>query len=179
MEMQDFYYQYHEKVRRYVFQVMRNESVADDIVQDTFLRVITHRHSVHDPRKIVTWMFSIAHNLCMDYIRRSRDVPLEEQPLPEEDGTAEYIPMIKEIEQRQMGTCIQQQMDRLPENLRTVIVLRDTLEFTVAETAEILNISKENAKVRLHRARMKLREILSSNCNFEHDERNVLVCSPH
>ncbi len=84
----------------------------------------------------------------------------------------------KELEQRQMGQCIQDQMSVLPESMRTVLVLYDVMGFNHSEVAEILGVTTENAKVKLHRARKKFKGILEEKCTLEVDERNVLVCEP-
>ncbi|MBU0995859.1 MAG: hypothetical protein KJ737_25470 [Proteobacteria bacterium] len=69
-------------------------------------------------------------------------------------------------------------MRHLPEALRTVLILYDIMTFRHAEIAEILCISVENTKIRLHRARKQLKEILEQECRFQVDERQVLVCEP-
>jgi RNA polymerase sigma-70 factor (ECF subfamily) len=69
-------------------------------------------------------------------------------------------------------------MDLLPDTYRAVLILSDELEFDHREMAEILEISVENVKVRLHRARKKLKAILGEKCLFERDERAVLICLP-
>ena len=84
----------------------------------------------------------------------------------------------KELEQRQMGECVQDKINLLPEPLRTVIILFDTMDLSHQEIAESLGITVENVKVRLHRARKKLKAILEEECTFEVDERNVIVCEP-
>ena len=84
----------------------------------------------------------------------------------------------KEFEQHRMGECVQDKIRLLPESYQTVLVLFDLMEFSHQEIAEILDISIENVKVRLHRARKKLKAILEENCKFEIDERNVLICDP-
>jgi RNA polymerase sigma-70 factor (ECF subfamily) len=84
----------------------------------------------------------------------------------------------KELEQRQMGECVQNQINLLPDTLRTVLVLFDIMEFGHQEIADILGLTIKNVKVRLHRARKKLKAILEEKCTFERDERNVLVCTP-
>jgi RNA polymerase sigma-70 factor (ECF subfamily) len=84
----------------------------------------------------------------------------------------------KELEQHQMSECVQEKVRRLPESYQTVLVLFDLMEFSHQEIAEILDISVENVKVRLHRARKKLKTILEEECRFEVDERNVLICDP-
>jgi RNA polymerase sigma-70 factor (ECF subfamily) len=84
----------------------------------------------------------------------------------------------KELERRQMGECVQNQISLLPESLRTVLVLFDIMEFSHQESADILGITVKNVKVRLHRARKRLKTILEEKCAFERDERNVLICIP-
>jgi RNA polymerase sigma-70 factor (ECF subfamily) len=84
----------------------------------------------------------------------------------------------KELEQRQMGECVKDQINLLPESMRTVLLLFDIMEFSHQEIADILGITVKNVKVRLHRARKKLKPILEEKCSFERDERNVLVCLP-
>jgi DNA-directed RNA polymerase specialized sigma24 family protein len=84
----------------------------------------------------------------------------------------------KELERRQMGECVQNQVNLLPESLRTVLVLFDIMEFSHQESADILGITVKNVKVRLHRARKRLKAILKDKCAFERDERNVLICTP-
>jgi RNA polymerase sigma-70 factor (ECF subfamily) len=75
-------------------------------------------------------------------------------------------------------TVFQDKIGLLPESYQTVIVLHDLMEFRHNEIAEILDISVENVKVRLQRARKKLKMILEEHCSFEVDKRNVLVCDP-
>jgi predicted DNA-binding protein (UPF0251 family) len=77
-----------------------------------------------------------------------------------------------------MGECVQNQINLLPESLRTVLVLFDIMEFNHQESADILGITVKNVKVRLHRARKRLKAILEEKCAFERDERNVLICTP-
>ena len=73
---------------------------------------------------------------------------------------------------------LQDKIRLLPESYQTVLVLFDLMEFSHQEIAEIIGISIENVKVRLHRARKKLKVILEEECRFEVDERNVLICEP-
>ena len=84
----------------------------------------------------------------------------------------------KELEQHQMGQCVQDKMDLLPPEYRTVLILSDIMSFSQKVIAEILDISVSNVKVRVHRARKKFRAILEEYCSFEVDERSVLVCDP-
>ena len=86
--------------------------------------------------------------------------------------------MEKELERHQMSACVQNQILLLPETYRMVLFLFDVFGFTHKEITEILGISPENVKMRLHRARKRLKSNLEKNCTFEQDDRNVLVCEP-
>jgi RNA polymerase sigma-70 factor (ECF subfamily) len=87
-------------------------------------------------------------------------------------------PVQKKMEQDEMSQCVQDQLNLLPEAIRSILILADIMDFTHQEIADILGLSVENVKVRVHRARKKLKAILKEKCTFEVDERNVLVCEP-
>lgn len=77
-----------------------------------------------------------------------------------------------------MGVCVQEKINRLPDTLRLPIILFDIEGLSPAEIADILDISIDNAKVRLHRARAELKIILKNECKFERNDRGVFVCTP-
>ncbi|MDH4204261.1 MAG: RNA polymerase sigma factor [Desulfobacteraceae bacterium] len=170
--------QYHDRLKKFVAITIRNEWVADDIVQEAFFRAHSKIATLKDNDKIGSWLFSIAYRLCMDHFRKERRNSPEEIADFGGMNTSRYSTTERKLEQHQMSVCIQNQVLLLPENYRTVIWLFDVLGFTLKETADILELSLENVKIRLHRARKKLKFILSQNCSLEKDERNVLVCEP-
>lgn len=178
MDFLEVYDHHYDRVRRFILATVKDDWVADDLVQETFVRVQKNLDGLRDQSKLSSWLFGIAYNLCMDHFRKLKSsgdteaLDVNEMEIPEE------VLIQKELEQEQMGKCVQEQMDLLPESLRTVIILFDTMDFSHEEIAEVLGISVENAKVRLHRARKRLRAILEEKCTFEMDERNVLTCEP-
>jgi RNA polymerase sigma-70 factor (ECF subfamily) len=178
MEFWEIYDQYYARVRKFIRVLVRDDWVADDLIQETFLRVQKHLGSLRDPSKLSSWIFRIAYNLCQDHFRQSKISQREEKiDLGQiEDFKKDLIQ--KELEQRQMGECVQNQMSLLPESLRTVLFLSDIMDFSHQEIADTLGITIKNVKVRLHRARKKLKPILEEKCTFEMDERNVLICEP-
>ena len=178
MEFWDIYYQYYERVRKFILTVIKDEWVADDIIQETFVRIQKNFNQLKDPTKISAWIFRIAYNLCQDHFRHQKNSATTDNQIEAHTDIFTAPFFHKQLEQHQMGECVQTEMNRLPESLRTVLVLFDVLEFSHKEIAEILDITQENVKVRLHRARKKMKVILEKKCNFERDERNVLVCEP-
>ena len=178
MQFWDIYYQYYERVRKFILTVIKDEWVADDIIQETFARIQKNSNQLKDPSKIASWIFRIAYNLCQDHFRQQKKSVNTDNPIESHSEIFTTPFFHKQLEQHQMGACVQAEMNRLPESLRSVLVLFDVLEFSQKEIAEILDITPENVKVRLHRARKKLKVILEEKCNFERDERNVLICEP-
>lgn len=75
-----------------------------------------------------------------------------------------------------MSDCVREFVDRLPPEYRTVIVLKEVEGLTNREIADILEISVDASKIRLHRARAQLKQLLSDGCEFYIDERSVLAC---
>jgi RNA polymerase sigma-70 factor (ECF subfamily) len=90
----------------------------------------------------------------------------------------EETPVQKTLEQSEMSQCVQDQLNFLPDSQRNVIILAEVMDFSHQEIADILGMTVENVKIRLHRARKKFKSILEEKCTFEVDERNILVCEP-
>ncbi len=179
MHLTEIYDQYYQKVRRFILHMVRNDWVADDLVQETFIRVNNNLPDLRDPAKLQAWIFRIAHNICRDYFREQGKFANQGREevsgdvLPSGESTSQ-----KKLEQGQMRSCVFGLVNRLPESLRSVLILADVSEFNQKEIAEILGISLENVKIRLHRGRKKLKALLEEHCVFEVDERNVLTCQP-
>lgn len=178
MDFWDIYHNHYERVRKFIFALVKDEWAADDLIQETFIRVQKNLSRLKEESKLSSWIFRIAYNLCQDHFRKiSQSSKREQDPAEERQFLTEPL-FQKEFEQHQMGECVQDKIRLLPESYQAVLVLFDLMEFSHQEIAEILEISVENVKVRLHRARKKLKAILEEECRFEIDERNVLICDP-
>lgn len=174
----EIYDRHYSSVRRFVGAVVKDDFTADDLSQEAFVRAYKSIGSLKADSSMAPWLMQIAYNLCRDHFRKakksSRDsVLLDDEVLPCNTSLTE-----KTLERGQMSTCVQDKVLLLPETQRTVLFLYDVLGFTQKEIAEVLAIKIENVKVRLHRARKRLKQILRQNCTFERDERDVFVCLP-
>ena len=178
MDFWKIYDQYYESVRKFILAYVKDEWVADDLIQETFIKVQKNLKSVKDPAKLSSWIFRIAYNLCHDHYRQSKRASFNQRNIQQEIVSFKEAVVQKKLEQQQMGQCVQDKMDLLPTDYRTVLILSDIMAFNQKEIAEILDISVSNVKVRVHRARKKFRTILEEHCSFEVDERSVLVCDP-
>jgi len=174
LEIHDHFY---ERMRKFILASLRDESAADDLVQEAFIKIQQNLDGVRDPGKVSSWVFRIAHNLCQDYFRTQKKLSSHEE-IHEGLINLQETPLQKKMEQGEMSQCVQDQLNLLPESLRSVLIFSDVMEFSQQEIADILGLTVENVKVRLHRARKRFNAILVEKCTFELDERNILICDP-
>jgi RNA polymerase sigma-70 factor (ECF subfamily) len=153
--------------RRY----LKTDEDAQDVVQETFLSAFRSLDRFEGSSRLSTWLHRIAVNAALMKLRTRRRKPEEsiEELLPRfrDDGhpfrpAIPWKPLSDEIlGQKQTRALVQSCIDRLPESYRHVLLLRDIEEFDTEETAEILGISPNAVKTRLHRARQALRGLLN------------------
>ncbi len=155
-----------DKLYRLAVGLLHDEQAADGVVQDTFLALIEHVDSFEERAGIGTWLYRVAYNEAMMRVRRSRpQVELDDADdidvMPAKLVDWQTIPdqVLSSVE---ASAEMQRAIDALSPGLRSVFVLRDVEEMSTAETARILNLSEAAVKVRLHRARLTLREKLSA-----------------
>lgn len=152
--------------------MLRNEEDARDAVQQTFLSAFRALATFHGTSRIATWLHRIAVNTALMKLRsRSRrpEDPIEELlPRFREDGHhAETwsdfgAPADVLLEQREVRGRVRAAIDRLPESYRTVLLLRDIEELDTVATAELLGVSANAVKIKLHRARQALARLLAA-----------------
>ncbi len=147
------YLRYRERVYAYALRVLANEQDAEDLFQEVFYRVYTHADSFTEERSLSGWIFTIAHNLCLNKVRDRKpqdsidDVDL---PVPPEGAIGE-----------DWQEVIARAMALLPVEYREIILLREYEGMTYSEMTEVLHTTIPSIKSRLYRAKGKLREILT------------------
>lgn len=170
--------QYQNVVHRFINMTVKNQWVADDLTQETFIKAYNRIDSLEDVGKMKSWLIRIAYNLCLDHFKTAAKNKCDSLDSIEEVFSANILPMVKQLERNEMSKCVQDKMLLLPQSYRTILSLSDIAGLTQSEIAEVLEVNVGNVKVRLHRARLKMRAILNLHCNFGNDERAVLVCTP-
>jgi RNA polymerase sigma-70 factor, ECF subfamily len=177
-EFAAIYDRYYSRIHGFIRARLQDAWQADDLTQEAFLQARRRLGTLRDRDKIKPWLFRIAYNICRDHYREVGNRPGLLIPLEGTGGIADPRGIEKSLEQQQMCICVQKHIQLLPDDYRTVLWLYDVLGFTHKEIGEVLGVHSGNVKVRLHRARKKLKAILEANCRFERDERNVFVCVP-
>ena len=176
-----FFERDYERISRYIMSMVWDRVEAEDLTQETFLRAHRSRDSLREEGARTTWLYRIATNVSLDRLRQyARRSPMEsEDDLDQMEVAEANTPsLLKLIEQGEMSECVQGYINQLPDNYRAVILLHDMHEVTSPEIAQLLGVSLPNVKIRLHRARVKLRGALRAGCDFSYDARNVLTCDP-
>ena len=146
--------------------ILRNDSEAEDVVQETYVRAFTHLESFRGDSTLATWLARIAMNEALGRLRRQRPA-VEWNSLPPGTLEAQIIQFPhsgasedpeKSMAQRQIQNVVEHAIDELPDAFRVVFITRVIEGMNVEETAEILQLKPETVKTRLHRARTMLRE---------------------
>jgi RNA polymerase sigma-70 factor, ECF subfamily len=145
--------------------ILRNDSEAEDVVQETYVRAFTHLDHFRGDSSLSTWLSRIAINEALGRLRREPP-RVELSSMSPETLEAQIIPFPlaagidpeKTMAQREIQHVVEHAIDELPEPFRLVFITRVVEGMNVGETAEILNLKPETVKTRLHRARAMLRE---------------------
>jgi len=144
--------------------ILRNDSEAEDVVQETYVRALTHLDEFRGQSSLSTWLTRIAMNEALGRLRGRRPA-LELDAHAEDRPAAEVIPFPatssdpeKSMAQRQIQGVVERAIDELPEPFRLVFIARVIEEMSIEQTADLLGLKPETVKTRLHRARSMLRE---------------------
>ncbi len=168
---------FHELVRPYeraiyiaAFAILRNQADAEEAAQETVVKAMTHLNQLSDLTKFKGWLLQIATNEAR-LKRRSRHDALfdsldEMQPGPDDGFVPRDFADWREIpsetlERKEVRQAVARALHKLPEIYREIFILRDVEELSTSECCEILGISEQAVKIRLHRARLRIREELA------------------
>ena len=183
-QLSEIYQQFHAPLVRFLARMVSSQE-AEDLAQEVFSKIAKNLDEFEGRAELSTWIYRIATNTALDRLR-SRKGRLVEIPLMDEIDRAHSPggppvkpgndPLARVIDS-EMNACIRQQVDKLPQKYRTVMVLSSMEELQNGEIADILEISLEAVKMRLHRGRAMLKEILENECRFYHNaDSGALAC---
>ena len=188
IEVENIYKDYYPKLIRF-FTSKVNGEYAEDLTQEVFIKVSSNLSAFRHESKVSTWIYSIARNTAIDFLRKKTSSD-DSNPLtdPRNDsggwdnledtnpwtGKKPYS-TFERIEKKEMKDCYLAQIENMPEQYRDVYILKELEGYSDKEIADILNISLENTKIRIHRARAKLHETLRNHCSVYYNERGELM----
>ena len=143
-----------ERVYHHCLRMVQEEASAEDLTQETFIHAFTHLASFQQRARFSTWVWRIAHNLCLNYLRRRK----QEYPLIEE-----IVPATPETVEAPIFAHLEEAMEVLDEKHREVFQLYDIEHMPQKEIAEKLGIPHGTVRSRLHYARLKIREYFQAH----------------
>jgi RNA polymerase sigma-70 factor (ECF subfamily) len=170
---------YRELLRRYerpvfslIFRMVRDRSLAEDLAQETFVKVLNALGSYRPEYKFSSWIFKIANNAAIDQLRRreldtlSLDGSPEARTADEIEATALQATdraesPLEELESRETGAAIERAIGRLRPEYRTCILLRHVEGRSYEEIADVMDLPLGTVKTYIHRARLELRGYLA------------------
>jgi RNA polymerase sigma-70 factor (ECF subfamily) len=167
---QDLVKKYEQKLYNFGLKMCGETRDAEDMVQDTFLNAFKYMPDFRYEASFKNWLYRIAISACIKKKRKSKFAPQKELSLEDfipgdKENAADSLPQwasepLEKILNAELSENIQSSILSLSEKYRIVLVLRDIEGFGTEETAQILNIKPASVKVRLHRARLFLKERL-------------------
>jgi RNA polymerase sigma-70 factor (ECF subfamily) len=169
--VEELFDRFHSRVYSLAMSIVRNESDAQEAVQDVFLTVVRKADTFQWNSALFSWIYRICVNTCLMRLRgrkRNETVSIEEfMPVFNEDGmhvtpVEDWTGKVeKEYLNKELGEVIRRSADALSEKYRIVFLLSDVEGLSNEEAAEVLGLSVPAVKSRLHRARLFLRERIS------------------
>ncbi len=163
---------YNRRLYRVARSVVRDDSEAEDVLQEAYLKAFASLGSFRSDSSLSTWLIRIVINEGLQRLRRRTDVPASDIEENVERGGGEVIPFPaaraaidpeRAIAQRQLCQLVERAIDRLPCDFRIVLVARVVEGLSVEETAAAFGLQAETVKTRLHRARRLLKEALAEH----------------
>ncbi len=154
---------YNQRMFRVARGIVQNDSEAEDVVQQSYLSALLHLEQFSGRARFTTWLTRIVINEALARVRRQRrDAGTESEmlPLAWTLGVSTTHTPEDEVSRTELRRLIEKSVDALPEAQRIVFILRDVEGMSGSEAAECLSLSEENVRVRLHRARVTLRQAL-------------------
>ena len=178
MDFPTLYTEFHPKIQRYLTRLV-GDYEAEDLTQDVFIRISQALPNFRGASKLATWIYRIATNAALDRLRSpayqrmvqvqppeksQAVVEIEEEiaGMGEEADSPEY-----KVWRKERYECYRDYIENLPLNYHTVVALSELEDLAASEIAEILGLSLDTVKIRLHRGRGRLLQELRTHCKAE------------
>lgn len=177
------YATFHPKIRRYIARRVC-ETDAEDLTQAVFMKVSQALRDFRGESSLATWIYRIAANVVADKLRspsfrnQANELTATSMEALNVRAGETLSATDQNLIRKEMNECIRGIVDRLPDQSRAVIKLSEFDGLKNSEIAERLGTTLETVKIRLHRARVRLKEDLNAQCHLYRDDRNELACDP-
>ena len=187
MQFDEIYASFQPKVLRFFIRMFNDEAEAEDLCQEVFIKINRGLHAFRGDSSLSTWIYKIASNVANDRFRsasfqkgKKKVISKEKaEGLPEDRNvwTGEQEPLADQrMVKEEMNQCILNYVHDLDKDYRTVLILSEYEGLKNKEIAEVLGVSLDTVKIRLHRGRAKLKKRMSRECELYYDSDSSLCC---
>lgn len=162
-EIEEIYLKYRDNIYNYLYQLSFNKHTAEELTQDTFLKVFKYFNSFKSQSTVKSWLYKIARNTYLDYNKKKclyNEETIEENELVEKND--DYKSLNEKI-------IINEILNKLSETERTLILLRDLYGFSYIEISSVMGLTIGQIKIGIYRARKKFKESYYIECEVLKD----------
>jgi RNA polymerase sigma-70 factor (ECF subfamily) len=156
---------YSERIYNLALKILRNREDAEDVLQESFMTVVEKINTFDGRSSFFTWIYRVATNASLMKLRKKRMIFTEFPDNPDLEKSFENLAFVDlsqdpsfNLDNKELKKILDKAIGALPEIYRAVFILRDLEYLSIRETSKILEISEENVKIRLRRARLFLRD---------------------
>ena len=158
-------FRFKDRLLNFIYRFVNDLDLAEDLVQDTLLKLYTHKDSYREIAKFSTWLYTIAANLARTELRKKkRRKTFSVTELSREDRefiiVSSDVDPSEDLSSQDFERNIQLALAELPDDFKTIIILRDIQELSYDEISKIVNVPLGTVKSRINRGRVKLQQLL-------------------
>jgi len=158
LAFEELYNRYSSKIYTYIRKILNNSPASDDIFQETFIRFYEFSKKSKNMTNVIGFLIKTARNLCLNEKKSKNSSHLD-------ISNFSFAYYDKSYENKEINELVDIGLDALPEKYREVLVLREFMDFSYQEIADILGVSMPVVRIRIFRAKNKLREFLAPFLN--------------
>ncbi|MTI33015.1 sigma-70 family RNA polymerase sigma factor [Xanthovirga aplysinae] len=168
-EIKKIWVDLNEELFDFIYNRVKSKEVANDILQEVFLKVQLRIHQLRETSKLTSWVYQITRNTIIDYYRslNKKNIPLEHIDLPEDENES--------LDYAKLNNCINQKINLLSSQYKEAIILTSFKEYSQKELAQHLQISYSGAKSRVQRAKDLLKESILNCPKVESDSTGKII----
>lgn len=163
---------YEKKIFGLIYNMLKCENDIEDIAQEVFLKVYRNLDKFKGDSSLYTWIYRIATNTCLDYLKKRREVVYIDEKIKTDDGEVDFQLQSSEKQQdelyedKELKEKLEKCIDKLPPKQKAMIILRDVKGLSYEEISKILDLKLGTVKSQINRARLKLKDLLEKDGTF-------------
>ena len=174
---EEIYYEFYDLVYGQIMYIVRDHAAVEDIIQESFIKVITSKPTFDSENKLKAWLRVVSKNTTMNFLRKNKKyrnhLDVDGVFISEEEFTPHAANVEQQVESKMMEESIESYLEQLKPEYRLLIELRWKQELSYKEIADLLDTREEVVKQRLFRAREAVKKMLYREWGVSHEQRKI------